>query len=532
MRFLCCVLALALAAGAGASGCSGSELDAATSSGGHKPFVDGATIAFDQDATLALPLGASETLHVTTSPPGRYLVRFALIGASLDGSLESGEVECDDAGRAEVVLHAPAKSTAFSVRASILDEAGEPGASAEIGVAVSDEGFGTLRVIPLYKGSRPVHGWTASVVAGAKCEDISEWLPGEPPGALVATALGKEGIPLLENAPVGPTLAVAIRAGHFAWGCATTNKLAPDATLDVKVTVLDKAVDLAQKSLDLALLYTPPEEDYALLLADMAATLGYAFVPVGVSGGELLLDGMEALVPAGQLAAFQQARVEKKWDLLAEDHLAALGVDVRDQIGLWATAGLVLGDTRIDATLTAGTQPMHASLTVTSFGGVDAATAGIVAAPEFTWGADSTDTVSLGGVVLWQPTRFAGAAALLGAQADVPSAATVPAALAELSDCTGLAEAMGTFGVCDTACIDALCRVSLGVRWEAALGASLATGALGQVTINASGKATVDDAAEPTDIEGHWLGVIKTSGATVSVTGDLTTGPLANPPTP
>src|SRR5262249_34936452 len=158
--------------------------------------------------------------------PAAYEIRFALLGDSFDASLDEASVIADSQGRANVVLHAPNMSTIFRLRASI-----EGGPSAEAQIAVSDQGFGTVRVLPEYMGTRAVKSWTASVVARAKCADIAPKLPTEPPGALVGTA-GAAGYPIIKGAPVGPNLAVTLRAGHYMWGCSDATGLKANDTLD------------------------------------------------------------------------------------------------------------------------------------------------------------------------------------------------------------------------------------------------------------------------------------------------------------
>src|SRR6185369_15242248 len=137
-----------------------------------------------------------------------------------------------------------------------------------------------------------------------------------------------------------------------------------------------------------------------------------------------------------------QTRIDKGWDKIVSDHLAAIGVDLRTEVEAWAAMGLGLQDTSIAGTLGKGAQPTQASVTITRFGSLDAAAAGVVQASDFVWGVDSGDNVSLGGSVLWQPTRYAGSAALFGAKAVLPDVNDVPAALAELAGCDDLAVSM------------------------------------------------------------------------------------------
>ena len=57
----------------------------------------------------------------------------------------------------------------------------------------------------------------------------------------------------------------------------------------------------------------------------------------------------------------------------------------------------------------------------------------------------------------WEPTRFAGNAALAPAQRTSPAPPPVPEALASVADCSGLGDALGGFGTCDAGCIEQLC---------------------------------------------------------------------------
>jgi hypothetical protein len=159
---------------------------------------------------------------------------------------------------------APSIASTFRLRATIKD-----GPSAEIGVAVSDKGFGTLRVAPLYDGHRVPEEWTASVKAGTTCADIAAALPDVPEGALEATSGPDEPV-LLHSAPVGPNLAVVLRAGRSIWGCTDVADLQAGATRDVEVTVKDGPIDLAATSLDVTLTFTPTGDVQALLVGTTA----------------------------------------------------------------------------------------------------------------------------------------------------------------------------------------------------------------------------------------------------------------------
>jgi hypothetical protein len=492
------------------------------------PLPDTATIRFDATDTLALGLGATRVVGVTASPPGPYAVRFSLVGDAFDATLDQAVVLADGSGHASVSLRAPLTATAFRLRASLLDPEGQPGASAERAVAVSDQGFGAVRVTPNYLGQRPITGWTAAVVAGKDCNALVGVLPDEPPGALVATAAAGTD-PVILNAPVGPDLAVTLRAGHYAWGCAPTKALAPGATLDVAVTVIDKPLDLGSANLDVTFEYEPDPASWAALLSASVGAFADAFIPDGSKEGTVILNAMAALVPAASMGDFMQKRIDKGWDTLAEQHFAVLCPDLRTQAAAWATAGMLLQSNRFQATLGPGAAPGQASLTLTRFGDLDPSAAGAAAAPGFTWSAQPDDTVLLGGELVWEPARFAGSAALAGAQQDNPAISAVPAALALLADCHGLAQGMGSFGACDVACVEQLCTDAVAARYAGALDASKLGGPLGKVVVKASAAAPIGDVAEPVALDGSWLGSVAAGSVEAPVTGSVA---AAAPPPP
>jgi len=496
------------------------------------PPPSAALIRFEQEGTITLAPGELRRVHVFASPATNYDVRFSLIGAALDGWLESAAVKADENGMATMALHAPNQPTTFHLRASVVLENGESGPSAEASVAVSAQGFGTLRVLPQYTGKRAVKTWTASVVARTTCADLAALLPGEPPGALVSNApLGK---PLLvPNAPVGPNLAVAVRAGHYAWGCAETTDLKADGTLDVKATIVDKLIDLGATNLELALAYQPDAADYKALLGDATELLRDTFLPKGINEAAVLLKAMRGATPDDQALAFDDAREAQGWDGLCAAHLAALPTSLRERCTTWVAAGLLGQAPMITAHLGAKDgSPGVAELRVLTIGSIDAAHAGVPTVSPFSWTADPDDTLILGGLVLWQPSRFVGAAALAGARMEQPKALTMADALAHAADCADLAAELNGFGSCDTSCVEALCKKALDDRWSLGLAASSEAGKIGHLTITASGPAQLDDTAKPSGIKGSWIGSVSVSGVSAKVKGSFEGSPPGVIPPP
>ncbi len=496
------------------------------------PAPASALIHFEQEGTITLAPGKSRSIRVIASPPTSYDVRFALIDDALDGYIESAAVKADARGIATIELHAPNQPTMFHLRASIVLENGEAGPSAETSVAVSAQGFGTVRVLPQYTGKRAVQTWTASVAARTTCADLAATLPGEPDGALVAKA-AFGAAPLVLNAPVGPNLAVAVRAGHYGWGCADTTNLTADGTLEVKVTIVDKPIDLAATDLDLALTYEPDAVGYAALIHGASALLREAFLPKGAPEAEIVLAAMGQAAPGDQAAMFEAARAALGWNSLAAAHFEGLETSVRDRCGIWIGAGLPLQAHTIQAHLAAKSgAPGVAAVNVLTIGSVDAGSAGVPAASPFSWTANPDDTLILGGIVAWQPSRYVGAAAFAGAKIVQPTAQTMANALAQAADCAGLAAKLGGFGACDTACVEQLCVQALGDRWSLGLAASTDAGLLGHLSITASGPAQIDDTAKLRGFNGIWLGTVSDTLASAQVKGSFEGTQPANVPPP
>ena len=532
MRFSLTTLGF-LAAVVGAAGCSlaadGPEAKAITDA---PPAPAAALIHFEQEGTITLAPGKSRSIRVVASPPTTYDVRFALIGDALDGWIESAAVKADASGIATIDLHAPDQPTTFHLRATIVLENGDAGPSVETSVAVSAQGFGTVRVLPQYTGKRTVQAWTASVAARTTCADLAATLPGEPDGALVAKA-AFGAAPLVLNAPVGPNLAVAVRAGHYSWGCADTTALEADGTLDVKVTIVDKPIDLASTDIDLALKYEPDAVAYGALLDGAGALLREAFLPAGAPEAELVLTAMGQATPGDQAALFQAARAALGWNELAAAHFDALEASVGDRCASWIGAGLPLQAHTIKAHLAAKIgAPAVAAVNVLTIGSVDADTAGVPAASPFSWTANPDDTLILGGIIAWQPARYVGAAAFVGAKIVHPGAQTMADALARAADCSGLAAKLQGFGVCDTACVAALCTKGLGDRWSLGLAASTKAGLLGHLSITASGPAQIDDTAKLHGFNGIWLGTVSDTLVSAKVKGSFEGTQPANAPPP
>ncbi|KYF55681.1 hypothetical protein BE04_15120, partial [Sorangium cellulosum] len=344
------------------------------------------TLVFDEPGTLQLAPGELRTVWVTGQPPAPYEVSFTLLGEAAGAWVDRTTAIADDSGRASVQLHASNLGSTFRLRAAMKE-----GPSAELGVSVSAEGFGTLRVIPVYQGTRVAKSWTASVVAEATCEELATAAPQAPVGALVAHGGADEPV-FIDGAPVGPSLTVALHSGRIMWGCVGERELQAGSARDVYVPVKDLPIDLAATRLDANLTFATNDGLNAMLEAAIERLLE-DFLPSGAEAASLL-DAMQRGAPSAQAAAFAAQRLERDWDAAAQAHLAALPVSLRDRCGEWTRAGLADAPLAIDGHLSGLENEPGSALFETSWlGSVTADSAGVPAEQLMSWTADPGDVL-------------------------------------------------------------------------------------------------------------------------------------------
>jgi len=469
------------------------------------PPVEGASVAFeDGDATLTLQPAEVVTLSVDVDPPGAYSVKFTLLGTSVDASLGATTVLSDGSGRGSVDLVASSIAAAFRVRAAL-----DGGGSDQIQISVSDQGFGAVRALPIYEGTRDLESWIAAVAVGATCEDIAGTLPLGPEGALGGTGTDEA---VVKGVPVGPSLAVVLRSGEAAWGCANLEKVDVDAVLDVPVTIVDAPLDLTQVSLDVTLAGEPTAPDLAALLASSSGPLLAALDDV--DGAAFLAAMVDALDP-GMAGDFDAASQQNGWAALAAPAVLQLSPACSALIAAGketlepGTFDFTLAP-QVDATAYAYASPK-------TFLGVAAADAGVPPLTLLSFSADAKDVVYVGGSITWLPSRWAGAVASAGA---ATGGLTVREALAQAMDCGSLALAMGGAGACDAACIEAACGDAVEAIWIQARNASALSFESAELGFTLTGAASVSEIATPVGFAGTWVGTLHGGGEPVSVQGE------------
>jgi hypothetical protein len=472
---------------------------------------------FDGGATGADLLGF-DTMGVLTLTPGQMAVigvhakpnvpsaRVSLEGTYSDASIDNGHLVFDQNGQASFTLRAPSTPATFGLRA-ISDS---PDATSRLDVAVSADGFANLHVAPHYKGVRPVPSFRASAFVRTTCKDLAKAAPmdGSP---------ARDGAPFqpaidLPSVPAGANVAVSVRIMHYAVGCLDVPDLAPNADRSISVDVYDRPLDVTALDLEARLTFTPTMQEQSdwNLRMDAAGQLALLkFSPYGTTADEALrlLDAMSA---AAMNNSFASSRQSGSWDSKTSSWLGQHMPSMRQRATTWLTNGkpFTLGDQLLHV---GPGQPNQQTMIVPT---AQAKDSGIVASVPFSAVADADDTLRLEGPLDIWPTALATYGANLKAAIDVQAAKDVPTALAIQLDCSGLSTALlngqqYAYGSCDQSCMKTLCESGLDAMWSAGRDASQKISDSLEVLVNASGKATVGDNAEPVELLGLWSGSVK-----------------------
>ncbi len=427
-------------------------------------------------------------------------------------------------------LIAPTGPTTFSVRASVGSAV-----STVLAVSVSESGFATVQAVPTYAGKRTVDYWVASVHAGTSCASLSGTPP--PDGDLTAKTLASQ-VPQIEDVPVGPVLAVTLRAGHFAGGCVDVQKLTAGQLNQVTVPVIDRPIQLGSTDLDVQL--GLDADGWQQNLDDDVTPTAQAMLGGAADDIAALLDSMrDSTADTSQAAAFQTTRQSYGWDGVLS---TALGVStppamLRSQVKAWMNAGIAnlsAPDTIKGRLLAAGQSPGKAELDLESIGGVAPADAGFPVQNLVSWSADANDTVLLGAGLVWLPSRLLTALATKPALAAYPNAKSIPDVLEQIADCNAVAGALTgqgqyeAFAGCDKLCVASLCRGGVTLMWQRARDASGNDWSTGTLDVGATGAAMVDDVAAPRSFDGTWIGKLALGPTAVSVSGPAS-GVAAHP---
>ncbi|HZO11753.1 MAG TPA: hypothetical protein VFB62_00790, partial [Polyangiaceae bacterium] len=139
---------------------------------------------------------------------------------------------------------------------------------------------------------------------------------------------------------------------------------------------------------------------------------------------------------------------------------------------------------------------------------------------------DPNDTVHLGGMFMWLPSRQLGLIVEQQALAQT-QLATFADVLSDLVACNQLS--LSGFNGCNMACMQQLCSAALADRWQLALDASANHLMWAELPFEASGPSELNVEALLKAFQGEWLGEIIVNSLTTKVTGSIAAEAPAEP---
>ncbi|MEM9691984.1 MAG: hypothetical protein AAGA56_05540 [Myxococcota bacterium] len=467
-----------------------------------------ATVAFAEPGPLALAPGQSVELIIEATPAGRHEVSFVLVGDDRGAALNETTTLTGDNGRGTVVMQAPDTFATFALRARI-----DGGTPAELSVSVSDQGFGTIEVVPQYEGRRPVDRWEAGVLAGKTCEELSATLPASPPGGLTATS-DADFNPVIALAPVGPSLAVYVRAGRYLLGCTNETRLSPNERLAVDVAVLNVPLDPSGVELDLDMSFAPDPTAWSVVLAEAEVGIltAYALGSVEVS----FFDAMTQLSPS---PSFAQEATDAGLLAALRGHFETT-IGYAETLRDWSSVGLLTTTDPLVTQLRAYDRPTESALLrLDQLAGASADALGVPDQYVVSFGVDPEDTVHVGGQLFLRLSRLVGHA-IAEQGKSVLTEVTGRAAVVRAASCDTVA--WPSLPSCDANCLTALCDQAAGAVWDEAISADSTTA---EITMQVAGDASFDDDAKLTGFDGEWLGKIEVGEVEFTVTGTANSSP-------
>jgi hypothetical protein len=506
-----------------ALGCSG-ESSTETNEGGGGNVNPTDSLRFD--ATGTLQLTPNEVTTVVVLGPENAEVQITLLGNLLDAKVDATTVMTDGAGTASFTLTAPSTAATFEVLARTES------ATAKLSVAVSEQGFFDLTVVPLYEGGRELtEPWSADVQVGGDCAALLASYP-DPLGTLEGSApLG--GKPKVSSVPIGPVLAVGLRSGKLVAGCVTVTHDGVMTQEDVVVTVVDQPLVLAATRMDLALQFSVEPGAFAELLGlGVQAVKNEAF-PEGEPMAELILGDLATALPAPAAAELTAALAEPG-DIAGQVTAANQGFDPREACAALeapaaaeALAKLETGATIMGTLAGVDGAPDAATFEVDSFLGL----AGGIAAPgelPFGWYEQGGDFLVISGVLPLSASRMAGAFLSLAA-IPMTGPGGVVQLLQEGFDCEAAAAtvlANTSLTNCDATCLATACDAAIAARWERGLAIDERDGAFkSSLTLGISGDVSVDENVAPQSLLGQWNGSLDALGMSVAGQGEAQGSP-------
>jgi len=244
--------------------------------------------------------------------------------------------------------------------------------TARLDVAVSADGFATIRVTMNYQGKRAVPIVAASTFLETTCAALGGAATDGSP-----LVLGTDGEKLvIPSVPIDGQVAVNVRIAHYATGCLDVSSLTPNETRDVTVSVFDLPLDLKDTTLGTRFTFTPSTTDATSLASYFDQTVSTAVLaasfPSSGSESTSLLDAMGSASTSP--SQFATARSANDWDVIVETWLSVHAPSMSSHVSGWLHAasqqglGDLTGHLASDPALPAFTPIMLGSVTASAAG--------------------------------------------------------------------------------------------------------------------------------------------------------------------
>ncbi|HMA92248.1 MAG TPA: hypothetical protein VKP30_06155, partial [Polyangiaceae bacterium] len=492
---------------------SGGERAAYTNNDGSLP-VDpalsrskdnaGATTVAFEPTSYTLPVLSQAKLTVRVTPPSDRLVTFALVGETLDASLEFEQVAVDASGIASVNLSTASEPTTFSVRASL-----DRSLVAEAIVKVERNLTSSVQISTKYGGRRKVENYSIALYPGKDCTSS-----GLDDVAQTHISFSSPTMPTsIPNVPLSKSLAVVVDGDEVVHGCVTARPSSAVAALMVEVPIEDLPMNLTGVVLNVALTQTEGAAKLNERLSSAIPDYVDLFVP-GQNDVQQLLYSMESVATGSLKQEFTALRSASSWDQVASETYGEAGRDVlRSALRGWLTNGLqALTPQPIVASLSLGSDATATpKLYPLVLSGFDAASLNMKST-DLAVDIAANDQLNWSGKLSVSKTDYLGAVALKAARVEDPETASIAGQLAKRVDCETFATLLEEKSVwqqsnartCAQSCLATLCRSALEALARTAT-ESTSLGAF-ELLINASGTANVDTHARPTTVSGSWVG--------------------------
>ncbi|PIE06175.1 MAG: hypothetical protein CSA75_00890 [Sorangium cellulosum] len=474
------------------------------------------SLSFSPDGTITVVPGALTQLSVAVSPPDVHVVRFDLLGDSLDASLDADEKVTNADGVTSLTLTSPASATTFRLRAS----AGE-GATAEVAVSVSGEGFVRVNILPSYAGIRSTPTWTASAVARTLCADI----PGQPPQEGPIQAQATEGHPVvLESIPVGTNIAITLRSNQAVGGCTDLSDLVPGVDQDVTVKVNDIPADLSATNLAMEMSTSSDADEVWPMYEKLIETFISSLFHHDKSEATTILDAMQSQVTSE--SDFAEARLMGGWDALTASLFDEGGQLLSDTIRAMiyeGFEGLRGGDTARGQLIALDADSKHGMLALGSFLGLPVDRIGMPKKNIVSLALEPGDTMILGGSFSCLPSQLIAAAADTGATTSFDTNALTT--IIDTVNCEAIASMLESSSPlpssCDRDCLVSACMKGIESIWMTARNRSALSFDTASLSFTVSGIAKVNGDRVVVALDAMWAGTQSHGNTKMSIKGTV-----------